>query len=91
MSEAAAPERTADTDEQAWLVEWPEDDNMPTRWWHPVTGWMRNASKALRLARKVDADAIISTSRFVNGIIATEHIWLGSTVYRAASDTRKAP
>jgi len=61
--------------ETFWLVEWPDDDNMPIRWWHPVIGWVRDANKALRLFRKADADAVIAASRFMSGgaIRATEH------------------
>lgn len=57
----------------AWLVEWPENDNMPVRWWHPELGWVRNANKALHLSRKQDAEAIIKLSFFSSRAMPTEH------------------
>lgn len=46
-----------------WLIEWPEDDTVPVRWWHPVSGWMRDANKAARFSRREDAQAYITASR----------------------------
>ena len=61
--------------ELAWLIEWPEDDNIPTRWWNPSTGWMRDANKATWFCRKEDAQTTITAGRFNGGIIATEHMF----------------
>ena len=37
---------------KAWLIEWPATDNLPARWWHPKSGWMIDANKAVRFVRK---------------------------------------
>ena len=58
----------------AWLLEWPADDNLPSRWWHPVTGWMLDANKALRFCRKEDVEAY-RQSRILHGK-ATEHMFV---------------
>ena len=57
-----------------WLIEWPEDDNMPVRWWHPVGGWMRDAYKACWFVRKEDAEAFQKHQR-LSGIV-TQHTFL---------------
>jgi len=56
-----------------WLIEWPEDDNVPVRWWNPAYGWMRDANKAIHFARKTDADCFLSTMRFGRHLKVTEH------------------
>jgi hypothetical protein len=62
----------------AWLIEWPEDDNVPVRWWNPAAGWMRDASKAVHFVRKRDAESFITMSHFVRGVVATEHKFLSA-------------
>lgn len=74
----SSPDREPSPDLTAWLIEWPADDNMPPRWWHPKTGWMLDASKASRFARKEDAEAFIREGRFCAGMQATEHKWIGA-------------
>jgi hypothetical protein len=74
---AAAQKRIKELETQivdytAWLIEWPEDDNMPVRWWHPINGWMRDANFALQFSRKADAVAYKYSQRLNQGI-ATEH------------------
>jgi len=85
---ADADRRVEEEREAHWLVEWPEDDNMPVRWWHPITGWMRDANKALRLSRKEDAEAVIATGRFVSGgvIRAAEHKFLSAIRSRSTRE-----
>lgn len=72
-------------EEAAWLIEWPADDNVPVRWWHPVDGWMRDANKAMRLSRSCDAAAYIASHKMVAGVKPTEHVWLAAI---AAQPTR---
>ena len=57
----------------AWLIEMPQTDNSPARWWNPGYGWMLDAAKAVWFCRAEDALAYIKTSSFTGGIIATEH------------------
>ena len=63
----------------AWLIEWPAEESMPARWWNPLPnmGWVTDATRAVRFARKDDAEAYIHCGRhqFVAGVIATEHIF----------------
>lgn len=60
----------------AWLIEWPVNDNMPPRWWHPQGGWMLDVNKAVRFCRRQDAEAYIKGGCFVSTVIATEHGWI---------------
>jgi hypothetical protein len=61
----------------AWLAEWPANNNLPARWWHPQRGWCVDADKAIRFSRKEDADAYIETRQMGGtGVFASEHIWL---------------
>lgn len=63
----------------AWLVEWPGTQDMPVRWWHPEHGWTIDASRALRFARKEDAEAYIERpggAGRLNPAVATEHVWM---------------
>jgi hypothetical protein len=63
--------------ETGWLVEWPEDDNVPVRWWNPNIGWMRDANKAMRFCRECDAaDYINGTGHWTSNVKPTEHIFL---------------
>jgi hypothetical protein len=64
----------------AWLVEWPEDDNVPVRWWNPGTGWMRDANKALWFARERDAAVFIAAGNWTAGIKPTEHVFIGDVM-----------
>lgn len=63
----------AEQGQTAWLVEWPEDDNVPVRWWNPATGWMRDANKALWFVRESDAADYIAAGHWVTGVKPTEH------------------
>lgn len=62
--------------ERGWLIEWPPTPDSQPRWWHPEHGWTVDASRAIRYARKEDAEAEIRRWRFVSTICATEHTWL---------------
>lgn len=62
--------------ETVWLIEWPADDNLPVRWWHPQGGWMMDAAKALRFARKEDGEAYAASSLGLTGRPVTEHIFI---------------
>lgn len=64
------PERTV-----AWLLEWPGNDNMPTRYWNPTTGWMLDPEKACWFAREADARSYKSQSRMHGVIVGTEHVF----------------
>lgn len=71
-------------DESGWLIEWPATDNNPPRWWHPVDGWMVDAGRGCRFARKDDAEAYIKTGCYCVPVIATEHVWIGLRASAAA-------
>lgn len=59
----------------AWLLEWPADDNMPSRYWHPKTGWMVDPLKACWFAREDDAAGYRAAS-VMHGIIRpVEHVF----------------
>lgn len=64
----------AGKDIRVWLIEWPADDNMPVRWWHPVGGWMRDAYKACWFTRQTDAEAF-KTHQRLHGVV-TEHVFI---------------
>lgn len=61
----------------AWLIEWPEDDTNPVRWWNPAHGWMRDANKAMWFVRKTDAECFLLTMRFGLNLKVTEHVFIG--------------
>lgn len=71
-----SPGETCAESSVAWLIEWPRDDNMPARWWHPQNGWMLDANKAARFTRQQDAEAFIKSGCFGRPIVATEHAWI---------------
>lgn len=48
---------------KAWLVEWPLNDNMPTRWWNPDTGWMLDANKAQWFVRQLSDGRDVAGAR----------------------------
>lgn len=59
----------------AWLLEWPADDNLPSRYWHPKTGWMLDPHKACWFAREADAAGYKAAS-VMHGIIRpVEHVF----------------
>jgi hypothetical protein len=62
--------------EHGWLIEWPEDDNVPVRWWNPATGWVRDANNAMRFCRERDAADYIAAGHWAAGMKPTEHIFL---------------
>lgn len=59
----------------AWLLEWPADDNRPTRWWNPEAGWMMDANRACWFARRQDAEAYKNSSKMHGCIVSTEHVF----------------
>jgi hypothetical protein len=61
--------------ERGWLIEWPEDETVPARWWNPATGWMRDANKAMRFARECDAADYVAANTFVTSVRPTEHVF----------------
>lgn len=64
--------------EPVWLIEWPENDNEPVRWWNPVSGWMRDANKATHFVRKQDAESVLSGMLPKSFLIVTEHKFLSN-------------
>lgn len=62
---------------KAWLIEWPEDDNVPVRWWNPATGWMRDANKATHFCREQDTADYIAAGNWAAVVKPTEHIFIG--------------
>lgn len=40
-----------------FVIEWPEDDRYPRRWWHRVAGWMLSQKYAARFPDRSSADA----------------------------------
>ena len=61
--------------ESAWLIERPLMINGAPKWWNPVAGWVTDANKATRYARKEDAEATIAMASFVKDVFASEHIF----------------
>ena len=63
-----------------WLLEWPENDSNPVRWWREAPnadgggGWKRDAYKATWFAREQDA-VDFRLSRNLHGVI-TQHKFL---------------
>lgn len=55
-------------DRTVWMVTRTSD---PLSWWHPVRGWVTEVAAALQLARKEDAETIISTASFFG--VPVEH------------------
>lgn len=68
----------AEMGQVAWLIEWPEDDNVPVRWWNPVTGWMRDANKAAHFCREQDAAAYVAAGHWAAVVKPTEHVFVSS-------------
>lgn len=61
----------------AWLIERPQTPDLNATWWHPKHGWTRDANRAIRYARKQDADDAIMEGRgFTRDVVATEHIFV---------------
>jgi len=65
-----------------WLIEWPESDTVPVRWWNPAHGWMRDANAALHFARKTDADCYLSTMKIGESLKVTEHKFVSCPLSR---------
>jgi hypothetical protein len=59
----------------AWLLEWPADDNLPTRYWNPKSGWMTDPQKACWFAREADAEDYKATSHIPGIVRPVEHIF----------------
>lgn len=64
--------------QSSWLIEWPEDDNVPVRWWNPATGWMRDANKAVHFCREQDAADYIASGNWAAVVKPTEHVFVSS-------------
>jgi len=62
--------------ETGWLIETADSTRAP-RWWAPQADmqWTSDASKALRFARKEDAETMIEFI-CIDRAKATEHMWL---------------
>lgn len=77
------PEATADEEvERGWLIELkPSVARQPT-WFHLDDEWTTDSTKALRFARKADAEAFIAHSGWTEAF-ASEHMW-GLPASRAA-------
>jgi hypothetical protein len=76
----------AEQHQTAWLIEWPEDDNLPVRWWNPNRGWMCDADKALWFVRETDASDYIAAGHWAAGIKPTEHIFICRSVTLPQAD-----
>lgn len=63
-------------DETGWLCE-QQDDNGGSPWYHILEEphWTQDASKAIRFARKVDAEAYIEDMGWCYDIKPVEHMW----------------
>lgn len=60
----------------AWLIEWPADDRLPVRYWHPRTGFMIDAHNAIWFAREQDADDMAKRDGLRGySLRSTEHIF----------------
>jgi hypothetical protein len=47
----------AEENQMPFVIEWPEDDRYPQRWWHRVAGWMKSQSYATCFVDRLSADA----------------------------------
>lgn len=72
-------------EDAAWLIEWPAAEGGSPSWWHPGRGWVKDANFAARFSRQEDAQAFIDNGRFVGGVVATEHMWIGFPVSATAA------
>ena len=60
----------------AWLIEWPADDRLPVRYWHPRLGFTVDPYKAIWFCRREDAEAMARTDRLVHyGVVEAEHVF----------------
>lgn len=59
----------------AWLLEWPADDNNPTRYWNPKKGWMMDPVNACWFAREADAGDYKLSSNIPGTVRPVEHIF----------------
>lgn len=77
MTTQREPDTSAE--ERGWLCE--RQDGGSPAWWTPLGDdggeWVSDASKALRFAREVDAEAYIEEAGWTD-VIPTEHIWYGN-------------
>lgn len=75
LAALSAPQEIGGERTVAWLLEWPADDNTPTRWWNPQTGWMIDAKKACWFAREADAESYKAQSKMHGVTVSTEHVF----------------
>lgn len=73
---AAALRKAEATDETAWLIEWPDNELLPLRWYVPGKPYTRNPHEALRFARKEDAEKFIRVEGMQQYARAIEHAWI---------------
>jgi hypothetical protein len=61
--------------ETAWLLEWSGRENdRVCLWWHPGPGWVRDANKAIRFSRRIDAEDYAKAHRMPHYMV-TEHLF----------------
>jgi hypothetical protein len=71
----ALARKGAAKDETGWLCELPSSAFGPSWWCVPEHEFTTDASKALRFARKQDAEDYIAETGEWTDVIATEHMW----------------
>lgn len=59
--------------ETGWLIEFTSPSGII--WWAGNTVWTADAYKAVRFARKVDAETVIACDMRLYGCTALEHQW----------------
>jgi hypothetical protein len=82
-------------EETAWLVEMSFGGKWQPQYWsylgnseeEPFGGWVSDVNKAVRYARKEDAESLIASSGWTPGcVVATEHVWGGEKQPFASAD-----
>lgn len=93
--------RSASVDSRGWLVEWRYHGSVQWLYLWAVAGggfsFTADASKALRLARREDAEAVLEWARDMDlkrglhssTFLVTEHVWESAHAALAASDPQK--
>ena len=61
-------------EETGWLIELKPSVSRRPQWFHLEEQWVTDASKAIRFARKQDAEAFIEYSGWTEAF-ASEHMW----------------
>jgi len=93
--------RSASVDSRGWLVEWRYHGSVQWLYLWAVAGggfsFTADASKALRLARREDAEAVLEWARDMDlkrglhssTFLVTEHVWESAHAALAASDPQR--